>query len=539
MARTERSGAVGVGGVIPDDVRVRRAPAGADVALNHSDVRLAGGILVVDGFLDQSLVIAIGDPPPAQQPEPPEIVAPFGIGIIAAPHHRGGGAPRGEQRRRAVQTIEQPQHQRRGREGDEVPHLGIRSSGEFSRTRKSKRAGRCRPALRLFGYAALAQAPATSAVSIFRPGPMVLEIASLRTYLPLAPDGLALTTASTSASKFARRSSAGNDALPIPEWMIPAFSTRYSIWPPLAALTAPATSIVTVPSLGFGIRPFGPSTLPRRPTTPIISGVAMQRSKSIVPPWTISIRSSAPTTSAPAALASSAFAPLANTPTRTVFPVPYGSVTTPRTIWSAWLGSTPRFIAISIVSSNFAVALALASAIASSTPWSFSRSTFSAFCYLLTNAMSLALHHFEAHRAGGAFDDAGRRVDVVGVQVLHLGLGDRGQRRALDLARDDLARLLRARFEVRRLLDQEARRRRLGLERERTVGIDGDHGRDRRALFEVAGRGVERLAEFHDVDAALAQSRADRRRRIGGAGGHLQLDIAGNLLCHGGLFSLY
>ena len=83
-------------------------------------------------------------------------------------------------------------------------------------------------------------------------------------------------------------------------WMMPAFSTRNSTWPPLAALTASATFIVTVPSFGFGIRPLGPSTLPRRPTMPIMSGVAMQRSKSIVPPWTISIRSSAPTTSAPA-----------------------------------------------------------------------------------------------------------------------------------------------------------------------------------------------------------------------------------------------
>ena len=52
---------------------------------------------------------------------------------------------------------------------------------------------------------------------------MVLEIATFFTYLPFAPDGLAFTIASTSASKFARRSSAGNDALPMPEWMMPAF----------------------------------------------------------------------------------------------------------------------------------------------------------------------------------------------------------------------------------------------------------------------------------------------------------------------------
>ena len=32
--------------------------------------------------------------------------------------------------------------------------------------------------------------------------------------------------------------------------------------------------IVTVPDFGFGIKPFGPKTLPNLPTTPIISGVA-------------------------------------------------------------------------------------------------------------------------------------------------------------------------------------------------------------------------------------------------------------------------
>ena len=73
-----------------------------------------------------------------------------------------------------------------------------------------------------------AYAPATSAVSTRMPGPIVELTATLRTYLPLAPDGLALTTASTSASKLRRRSSWLNDALPMPEWMMPAYSTRYS-----------------------------------------------------------------------------------------------------------------------------------------------------------------------------------------------------------------------------------------------------------------------------------------------------------------------
>src|SRR3546814_10410336 len=70
---------------------------------------------------------------------------------------------------------------------------------------------------------------------------MVDDSAIFWTYLPFAPDGLAFTIASTNASKLARRSSAGKLASPIPEWMMPAFSTRNSTWPPLAAFTAAAT----------------------------------------------------------------------------------------------------------------------------------------------------------------------------------------------------------------------------------------------------------------------------------------------------------
>ena len=38
--------------------------------------------------------------------------------------------------------------------------------------------------------------------------------------------------------------------------------------------------MVTVPLFGFGMRPFGPRTRPRRPTTPIMFGVATTTSKS-------------------------------------------------------------------------------------------------------------------------------------------------------------------------------------------------------------------------------------------------------------------
>jgi hypothetical protein len=43
---------------------------------------------------------------------------------------------------------------------------------------------------------------------------------------------------------------------------------------------------------------------------------------------------------------------------------------------------------------------------------------------------------------------------------------------------------------------------------------------------------VERLAEFHDVEAALAQRGSDGRRRIRLARRHLKLDQADDFLCH-------
>ena len=49
---------------------------------------------------------------------------------------------------------------------------------------------------------------------------------------------------------------------------------------PSRSRTALATSNVTVPTFGFGIRPRGPRIFPRRPTSPIMSGVAMALSNS-------------------------------------------------------------------------------------------------------------------------------------------------------------------------------------------------------------------------------------------------------------------
>ena len=128
-------------------------------------------------------------------------------------------------------------------------------------------------------------------------------------------------------------------------------------------------SIVTVPALGFGIRPRGPSTLPNGASWPITSGVATITSVSSQPSLIFWMYST-PTASAPAASASLAFSPWAIARTRIFLPVPAGRLTVPRTTWSACLGSTPRRTAMSTDSSNLADAVAFTFSTASRGPYS-------------------------------------------------------------------------------------------------------------------------------------------------------------------------
>src|SRR6185503_17976029 len=111
-------------------------------------------------------------------------------------------------------------------------------------------------------------------VSILTPGPIVDDSVTLLRYLPLAADGFALTMLSTSAWALATRDSGANEILPNGAWMMPVLSTRNSTLPALISFTALAISTVTVPVLGFGISPRGPSTFPSLPTARIMSGVA-------------------------------------------------------------------------------------------------------------------------------------------------------------------------------------------------------------------------------------------------------------------------
>src|SRR5436305_7577939 len=269
---------------------------------------------------------------------------------------------------------------------------------------------------------------------------------------------------------------------------------------------------------------------PSRPTTGIRSGVAIATSKSVKPPCTRSARSSAPTTSAPASSASLALSPLANTATLTSLPSPLGSATVPRSCSSAWRTFRPVRMWTSTDSSKLARLVSLTSAIASAGEYSCSRSTLERDSRNLRPWRAM-LGHLHAHRAGSAGDDLHRLVDVVGVEVGQLLLGDRPQLVLGD--RPDLlaVRLARALVDADRLADEHGGGRRLGDEGERAVLEDRDHDRDRRA--HVARRlRVERLDELHDVDAVLAQRGADRRRRRGLAAGGLELDGRPDFLGH-------
>src|SRR6516225_8609252 len=334
------------------------------------------------------------------------------------------------------------------------------------------------------------------------------------------------------------------------KWRFACRSTRNSILPPLMSLTALPTSGVTVPVLGLGMSPRGPSTRPSRPTLPIRSGVATTASKSRNPPWIRSMRSSLPTKSAPAAVASAARSPVAKTSTRAVLPVPLGRFTVPRTIWSALRGSTPSRSATSTVGSNLAGEVFLASATASAGLYKRFRSICSAaarYALLRFIAVSLCCGRSwsrasagpatetgsaldgDPHRAGGARDDLFCRLHGGGVEVGHLGLRDLPHLRGGDRA--DLVRVRRATAlgHPGSLLDQFRGRRGLRYERERPVLIDRDLHRDHVAALGLCRR-VVLLAEVHDVDAVRAQRGAHRRGWGGRARVELHLDHRSDLL---------
>ena len=90
---------------------------------------------------------------------------------------------------------------------------------------------------------------------------------------------------------------------------------------------------------------------------------------------------------------------------------------------------------------------------------------------------------------------------------------------------------LRALGETGSFLQQHARGRRLALQREAAVLVDGDnHGDHETGL--LLRLGVELLAELHDVHAGGTERRTHGRRGIRGTGGNLEFDNSLDLLSH-------
>src|SRR5256714_12378202 len=147
----------------------------------------------------------------------------------------------------------------------------------------------------------------------------------------------------------------------------------------------------------------------------------------------------------------------------------------------------------------------------------------------LPDRQSRSIGNCAPHRSRGTGDNLRGSVEVVGVQVRHLGLGDLTHLGTRDRRDLDLVWLTAALLDRSRLEDQLRRRRRLRDEVEGAVFVNADLDRDDVAALRL-GRRVVRLAELHDVDAVLSQRRTHRWRRRRGGGVDLQLDDRGEFL---------
>src|SRR5437667_4228885 len=152
----------------------------------------------------------------------------------------------------------------------------------------------------------------------------------------------------------------------------------------------------------------------------------------------------------------------------------------------------------------------------------------------LSCAVAMLFDPFDsnAHAARTARNRAHGSVEVRSGKIGAFHLGDLfglGARELADLVAMGLAASL---VDLRRLLDQHARGRRLHHEGEAFVRVRGNHHRHRQARLDALGLRVESLAKLHDVQPALAERWPDRRAWVRFARRHLQLDISDDFLCH-------
>lgn len=122
--------------------------------------------------------------------------------------------------------------------------------------------------------------------------------------------------------------------------------------------------------------------------------------------------------------------------------------------------------------------------------------------------------NLDAHGPSSTSHDLHGRLNVVGIEVWHLSLGD-----LTDLILGDLAnlvgrRVLRALLNSGSLLNELSSRRGLEDEAERAVLVDGDFDRDDVSTLSLS-LSVVGLAELHDVDTMGAKSHTNGRGRGG------------------------
>ncbi|EDM30824.1 hypothetical protein RTM1035_06353 [Roseovarius sp. TM1035] len=142
------------------------------------------------------------------------------------------------------------------------------------------------------------------------------------------------------------------------------------------------------------------------------------------------------------------------------------------------------------------------------------------------------LLYLDAHGPRAAQNDLHSGVDVVRVQVFPLGFRDFAHLRDGHGASRRTTRGLGPGLQLGRFLEEIGRRRRLDRQLKGLVLIVGNHDRARCARLKIRSLGVERLAEFHDIDAALTQCRAYGRAGVGLPGFHLQLERPDKFLGH-------
>src|SRR5213593_4301028 len=150
------------------------------------------------------------------------------------------------------------------------------------------------------------------------------------------------------------------------------------------------------------------------------------------------------------------------------------------------------------------------------------------------------LNNLNAHATGGPLHSLNCRLQTSRIQIRQFQPRD-----VFDLLLSDrpnliLVRFARALCDIRRPLEQNRCRRRLGDEAVGTIHINRDHdGNDQTLLILCRRFRIERLAEVHDVDAVLAKRRSNRRSRRGFACRNLQLDLTNYFLCHNSVTSAW